>query len=198
MIFKNLVLQALGTIRIRFLQKKSKKIFHACVPLTPPTLSHYGSVWLLPVISLLLTNTVSSRRCGLVYPYEWRLERFLGGQKEKEHGPFSTQSSLIHSSEILYALRTHTSSTIHNRCGSMVTILCCFYSWLWIQGIIFFSFFKVCWWPMMPLFYNLLISLSYIQYIHTFLHPWTFAEAPLQRIITLYKIQWKQKSYKNS
>jgi hypothetical protein len=27
------VLQALGTIRIRFLQKKSKKKFHACVPL---------------------------------------------------------------------------------------------------------------------------------------------------------------------
>ena len=34
MIFKNLVLQALGTIRFRFLQKKSKKNFHACVPLS--------------------------------------------------------------------------------------------------------------------------------------------------------------------
>ena len=33
-IFKNLVLQALGTIRIRFLQKKVKKKFHACVPLS--------------------------------------------------------------------------------------------------------------------------------------------------------------------
>ncbi len=33
MIFKNLVLQALGTICFRFLQKMSKKIFHACVPL---------------------------------------------------------------------------------------------------------------------------------------------------------------------
>jgi hypothetical protein len=32
MIFKNLVLQALGTIRFRFLQKSQKK-FHACVPL---------------------------------------------------------------------------------------------------------------------------------------------------------------------
>jgi hypothetical protein len=31
----------------------------------------------------------------------------------------------------------------------------------------------------MPLFNNLLIFLSYIQYIHTFLHPSTFAEAPL-------------------
>ncbi len=28
------MLQALGTIRIRFLQKKSKKKFHACVPLS--------------------------------------------------------------------------------------------------------------------------------------------------------------------
>ncbi len=31
----------------------------------------------------------------------------------------------------------------------------------------------------MPLFFTLLAFLSYIQYIHTFLHPWTFAEAPL-------------------
>jgi hypothetical protein len=34
MIFKNLVLQALGTIKFRFLQKKSKTNFHACVPLS--------------------------------------------------------------------------------------------------------------------------------------------------------------------
>jgi hypothetical protein len=33
MIFKNLVLQALGIIRIRFLQKKYFKKMHACVPL---------------------------------------------------------------------------------------------------------------------------------------------------------------------
>jgi hypothetical protein len=33
MIFKNLVLQALGTIWFRFLQKKYLKKFHACVPL---------------------------------------------------------------------------------------------------------------------------------------------------------------------
>jgi hypothetical protein len=32
-IFKNLVLQALGTIRFWFLQKKEKNKFHACVPL---------------------------------------------------------------------------------------------------------------------------------------------------------------------
>jgi uncharacterized phage infection (PIP) family protein YhgE len=34
MIFKNLVLQALGTIRIRFLQKKYFKKIHAFVPLS--------------------------------------------------------------------------------------------------------------------------------------------------------------------
>jgi hypothetical protein len=34
MIFKNLVLQALGTIWFRFLQKNYLKKFHACVPLT--------------------------------------------------------------------------------------------------------------------------------------------------------------------
>ncbi len=33
-ILKNLVLQALGTIKFQFLQKKSKKKFHACVPLS--------------------------------------------------------------------------------------------------------------------------------------------------------------------
>ncbi len=33
--------------------------------------SHHGSVWLLPVISLLLTYTVS-QGCGLAYSYSWR------------------------------------------------------------------------------------------------------------------------------
>jgi hypothetical protein len=33
MIFKNLVLKSLGTIRFQFLQKNSNKKFHACVPL---------------------------------------------------------------------------------------------------------------------------------------------------------------------
>ncbi len=41
------------------------------VVFTPPSPSHHGSVWLLPVISLLLTNTVSPR-CRLAYPYDWR------------------------------------------------------------------------------------------------------------------------------
>jgi hypothetical protein len=35
----------------------------------------------------------------------------------------------------------------------------------------------------MPLFFTLLVFLSYIQYIHTFLHPETFAKAPLHSII---------------
>ncbi len=36
---------------------------------------------------------------------------------------------------------------------------------------------------LMPLFFTLLAFLSYIQYIHTFLHSWTFAEAPLHFFI---------------
>jgi len=56
----------------------------------------------------------------------------------------------------------------------------------------------------MPLFYILLIFLSYIQYIHTFLRPWTFAKAPLHSFIaeqlsgrhlplifTLYKMMFR-------
>ena len=35
----------------------------------------------------------------------------------------------------------------------------------------------------MPLCFTLLAFLSYIQYIHTFLHQWTFAEAPLHSLI---------------
>ncbi len=35
----------------------------------PPSPSHYNSVWLLPVISLLLTNTASP--VWLAYPYGW-------------------------------------------------------------------------------------------------------------------------------
>jgi hypothetical protein len=40
------------------------------VVFTPSPPSHHGSVWLLPVISLLLTNTVSPVR--LAYPYDGR------------------------------------------------------------------------------------------------------------------------------
>ena len=43
------MLQALGTIKIRFLQKKSKKKFHACVPLilTTHTASDRMDSWMV-------------------------------------------------------------------------------------------------------------------------------------------------------
>ncbi len=57
------------------------------VVFTPPPPSHHGSVWLLLVISLLLTNTVSPVRA---YQSIW-LERFRRCQKEDERGPLSIQ-----------------------------------------------------------------------------------------------------------
>ncbi len=62
--------------------------FLSSLPLPPP--SHHGSVWLLPVISLVLTYTESAVRTCLSI---W-LERFRGSQKEDERGPLSIQSSL--------------------------------------------------------------------------------------------------------
>ncbi len=53
------------------------------VVLTPSPPSHLGSLWLLPVISLLLTNTVPPVRASRCI---W-LERFRGTQKEDECGP---------------------------------------------------------------------------------------------------------------
>jgi hypothetical protein len=50
--------------------------------LYPSSPSQHGSVWLLPVISQLLSNIVS--RCGLAC-----LERFRGSQKKDERGPLS-------------------------------------------------------------------------------------------------------------
>ncbi len=61
------------------------------VVFSPHPRSHHGSVWLLPVISLLLTNTVSLVRACLSI---W-LERFRGSQKEDERVPLSIKSSLI-------------------------------------------------------------------------------------------------------
>jgi hypothetical protein len=57
-------------------------------PSPPP--GHHGSVWLLPVISLLLTNAVSSMRTCLSI----RFEKFLETQKEDECEPLSIKSSL--------------------------------------------------------------------------------------------------------
>ncbi len=51
--------------------------------LYPSSPSHRGSVWLLPVISLLLTNIVSRVRACLSL---W-LERFRGSQKQDERVP---------------------------------------------------------------------------------------------------------------
>ncbi len=55
-IFKNLVLQALGTIRIRFLQKKSKKKFHACVPLKKQVAVNLSQIWVTVTIRTLLAT----------------------------------------------------------------------------------------------------------------------------------------------
>ncbi len=55
------------------------------VRLYPSSPNHHGSVWLLPVIPLLLANTVSRVRvCQSIW-----LERFRGSQKKDELGPLS-------------------------------------------------------------------------------------------------------------
>jgi hypothetical protein len=64
-------------------------LFYVVFTSFPP--SHHGSVWLLPVISLLLAKTVSPVRACLII---WR-ERFRGNQKEDDRGPLSIQSSLL-------------------------------------------------------------------------------------------------------
>ncbi len=56
-----------------------------------PLPSHQGSVWLLPNISLLITNTVSPLLACLSI---W-LERFHGNQKEDECGPLCINSSMV-------------------------------------------------------------------------------------------------------
>ncbi len=58
MILKNLVLQALGTIRFRFLQKKSKQKIHACVPLGMTKDENE----LVPFEGLLLINLESMKK----------------------------------------------------------------------------------------------------------------------------------------
>jgi hypothetical protein len=55
---------------------------------SPPSHGHHGSVWLLYVISLLLTNTVSPVRACLIIWWE----RFRGTQKEDDRWPLSIQS----------------------------------------------------------------------------------------------------------
>jgi hypothetical protein len=61
------------------------------VVFTPPPPSNHGSVWLLPVISLLLTNTISSvRACQII---GW--ETFRRAQKKTIGGLYVLQSSLL-------------------------------------------------------------------------------------------------------
>jgi hypothetical protein len=50
----------------------------------PLELCVYSEVWFLPVISLLLTYTVSGRGYGLAYPYDWR--GFMGAKKKTSVG----------------------------------------------------------------------------------------------------------------
>ncbi len=60
------------------------------VVFTHPPPSHHGNVWLLPVISRVLANTVPAvQACISIW-----LERFRGSPKEDERGPLSIQSSL--------------------------------------------------------------------------------------------------------
>jgi hypothetical protein len=65
-------------------------IFLSSLPLL-----HHDSIWVLPVISLLLANTVSPVRACLII---W-LERFCGTLKEDDRWPLSIQSSLVHNKE---------------------------------------------------------------------------------------------------
>ncbi len=62
--------------------------FLSSLPHSPP--SHYGSIWVLPVISLLLTNSVLPVRACLIMLQQ----RFRGTQKVDDRGPLGIQSSL--------------------------------------------------------------------------------------------------------
>jgi hypothetical protein len=68
MIFKNHVLQALGTIRIRFLQKSNKKC-HACVPLK----IHKHEIFNLSSILVFPKQRRSTRVSMVVSLTEWDL-----------------------------------------------------------------------------------------------------------------------------
>ncbi len=64
--------------------------FLSSLPLLPPAI--HGSVWVLPVISLILTNTVwPVRACLSIW---W--ERFRGTQKEDEYGLRRLQRNVVY------------------------------------------------------------------------------------------------------
>jgi hypothetical protein len=67
------------------MESNGTNVFCFLVFFTPSPSRHYGSVWVLPVIPLLLTNTVLPVRAFLSI---W-LERFRGTQKEDECGPLT-------------------------------------------------------------------------------------------------------------
>jgi hypothetical protein len=63
---------------VRGCEKREGQCILFYVVFTPSTSSHHGSVWFLPVISLLLINTVSPVRPA--YPYDWR--GLVGAEKK--------------------------------------------------------------------------------------------------------------------
>ncbi len=77
-----------GPHRYTFVQWAQRVLFSVVFTPSPP--SHHGSVWVLSVISLLLTNTISPVRACLIIWWE----RFRGTQREDDRDPLSIQSSL--------------------------------------------------------------------------------------------------------
>ncbi len=63
------------------------------VVFTPPPPSHHGSVWLLPVVSLLLTNAISRMRAFLPV-YIWS-ESFVGTKTKTSLGLLVFNSSML-------------------------------------------------------------------------------------------------------
>jgi hypothetical protein len=82
-------LNIVSWVHIDMLNKQGQCIL-IYVIFTPFPSSHQGSVWVLPVISLLLTSPLSQVwACPIT-----RWERFRGTQKEDDRRPLSIQSSL--------------------------------------------------------------------------------------------------------
>ncbi len=77
-------------IFLDYLEQRGQCILFSVV-FTPPPSSHHGTFWVLPVISLLLTNSVSPVRACLIIWWE----KFRGTQKRLFRGPLNIQSSLI-------------------------------------------------------------------------------------------------------
>ncbi len=106
--------------------------------------SQHGSVWLLPVISLLLTNTVSPVWVRLT---TW-WERFPGTQKEDEcGGPLGIQSS-PHCKDAIPKIRNKYSQKRNCRRGLSVLISTCMCLWaifMFPRRVCLFCYRKICW-----------------------------------------------------